>query len=246
MITKAKTHRRRYRSPTFLRCLFLGFMIQASHVLAFTHVNWSADMYQFVSSEYGRDVERRMRQWHDLIDKNGHESWYQDLKAVNDFFNRVRWTSDSLHWGKKEYWQTPLETLIDFSGDCEDIAIAKYTTLRIMGYSEKQLNLVYSLAGKTPHMVLAFNKDGHSHPFVLDSLNKQLLTSDKRADLTTVFEFNNDTVWLTNKHFEKYKRAKPKHLALLDELKVRLDKNRHLLRSHNNGQPVVPFASNML
>ena len=226
--------------------LYTSVLSQASPLFAFTHINWSSHMYQFVGNKYGHDVELRMRQWHDLMDRNGHESWYQDLEAVNNFFNQVEWVSDSLHWGEKEHWQTPLETLIDFKGDCEDMAIAKYTTLRIMGYTENQVSLVYSLAGKTPHMVLAFNKDEHSHPFILDSLNKQLLSSEKRQDLTTVFEFNNDTIWLTDKHFHKYKRANPEHIVLLDELKVRLDINRHLLRAHNDGQPVVPFASNML
>jgi predicted transglutaminase-like cysteine proteinase len=238
-------------SRVFRRRFLAGFgVISLSLIMssgfAFTHVNWSEPMYQFVAEKYGGDTETRMRRWHELIEKKGHESWLDDLEAVNDFFNQVRWVSDSLHWGKKEYWQTPLETLIDFKGDCEDIAIAKYTTLRIMGYSEEQLNLVYSLAGKTPHMVLAFYPDGHTHPYVLDSLNPRLLTSEKRPDLITVFEFNNDTLWLTDKHFEKLKRTKPKHLALLDELKVRLENNRDLLRSHNNGQPVVPFSSDML
>ena len=243
---KAKPYRLNSRSTGLLICLFLGSALLTPSAFAFTHVNWSAEMYHFVGTEYGRDVEQRMRQWHKLIDKNGHESWYQDLKAVNNFFNQVQWTSDSLHWGKKDYWQTPLETLIDFRGDCEDIAIAKYTTLRIMGYTEKQLSLVYSMAGKTPHMVLSFDQEGQPHPYILDSLNKRLLSSEKRTDLTSVFEFNNDTVWITDQHFTKYQQAKPEHYALLDELKVRLDNNRHLLRSHNNGQSVVPFSSNML
>lgn len=230
----------------FAGCGAISLSLFVSSVSAFTHVSWSEPMYQFVAEKYGGDAEHRMRRWHDLIEKNGHESWLDDLEAVNDFFNQVRWVSDSLHWGKKDYWQTPLETLVEFKGDCEDIAIAKYTTLRIMGYTEQQLNLVYSLAGKTPHMVLAFYPDGQTHPYVLDSLNPALLTSRQRPDLVTVFEFNNDALWLTDKHFEKLKRAKPKHLALLDELRVRLDNNRHLLRSHNNGEPVVPFRSDML
>ncbi|WP_299181369.1 transglutaminase-like cysteine peptidase [uncultured Neptuniibacter sp.] len=232
--------------PLSLIALLAFTLFNVSPLYGFTHIIWTEDMYHFVGKKYGWNAERRMRQWHQVIERNGRESWLEDLQAVNGFFNRVSWTSDSSHWGKKEYWQTPLETLIEFKGDCEDIAIAKYTTLRIMGYTEKQLNLVYSLAGKTPHMVLTFYPQGQDHPYVLDSLNKQLLTSDQRRDLTTVYEFNNDSLWLTDKHFEKYKRTQSRHLALLDELKVRLDNNRHLLRSHNRGKPVVPFASNTL
>lgn len=215
-------------------------------VFAFSHVTWTEDMYSFVREQYGYMTEQRFRLWHDLIDRQGHETWKDDIESVNDFFNEVAWTSDTLHWGKKEYWQTPLETLVDFEGDCEDIALAKFTTLRIMGYSEDQLNLVYAQTRGTAHMVLVFYHESSETPYVLDSLNKRLLTIDNRPDLKTVYEFNNDSIWLMDKHFHKLTQAYPEHIALLNELKGRLERNRHLLMAHNDGVPVVPFDVNML
>jgi len=170
----------------------------------------------------------------------------QMINDVNDFFNQVQWVSDSLHWGQKDYWQTPLETLIEFKGDCEDIAIAKYTALRVMGVPDRKLSLVYSFTDGIPHMVLAYYESYDSNPYILDSFNKNLLRGDERKDIVPVYEFNSTTVWLTDKYFHKLGKGMPEHLALEDELKVRLEKNRHLLQSHNDGQPVIPFSIDTL
>ena len=47
-------------------------------------------------------------------------------------------------------------------------------------------------------------------------------------------------------HFHKLGKGKTEHLALENELKKRLKDNRHLLQSHNDGQPVIPFAIDTL
>ena len=56
------------------------------------------------------------------------------LDLVNRFFNtRIRFGEDIAVWGVSEYWATPLETVRQGRGDCEDIAIAKYFTLLSAG-----------------------------------------------------------------------------------------------------------------
>lgn len=211
-------------------------------VNAFIHTPWSEELYQYLAETYDDDVEKRARYLQEVILDDETVTEQQMIHDVNNFFNQVQWVSDSLHWGEKDYWQTPLETLIEFKGDCEDIAIAKYTTLRVMGIPDRKLSLVYSYTGGAAHMVLAYYESFDSNPYVLDSLNKNLLRGDEREDIVPVYEFNSTTVWLTDKHFHKLGKGIPEHLALVDELKIRLANNRHILQSHNDGLPVVPFS----
>ena len=82
----------------------------------------------------------------------------EKLEKVNRFFNQVNFVSDAIHWQKKDYWATPIEFLASDGGDCEDFALAKYFTLKMLGVPEKKLNLTYVKAWKLnqSHMVLTY------------------------------------------------------------------------------------------
>jgi len=225
---------------------FVLFCSTSTIVSAFIHTPWTETLYSYLGSTYDSNVENRARYLQQMILSDETVSEQKMIIDVNNFFNQVEWVSDSLHWGQKDYWQTPLETLIEFKGDCEDIAIAKYTALRVMGVPDRKLSLVYSYTNGKPHMILAYYESFDSNPYILDSFNKKLLRGNERKDIVSVYEFNSTTVWLTDESFHKLGKGKPEHLALEDELKLRLANNRHLLQSHNNGQAVVPFAIDTL
>jgi predicted transglutaminase-like cysteine proteinase len=53
---------------------------------------------------------------------------------TNRFLNDWRYKPDDQNYGQRDYWATPLEFLRR-SGDCEDYAIAKYVTLRELGFA---------------------------------------------------------------------------------------------------------------
>jgi len=122
------------------------------------------------------------------------------VEAVNAFFNQVPREHDNKIWGQKDYWATPDELLQRRMGDCEDIAIAKYFTLRKLGVSVHHLRLAY---GKIvdfkrsiiePHMVLIYMPDD-AQPRVLDSLNLNLLRVSERQDLILEYTFNTKSLW---------------------------------------------------
>ncbi|MCP3671664.1 MAG: sulfate adenylyltransferase [Gammaproteobacteria bacterium] len=221
--------------------LFFLFTTLPAPSLAYTHTPWSEELYQYIKTTYGETVQERARTLESLILRETNRPINEKLAKVNHFFNQVRWTSDSLHWGKKNYWQTPLETLIDFKGDCEDIAIAKYTALRVMGVPDEKLAMVYVRIRRQPHMVLAYYPSKDADPLILGSMNKLIMKASKRKDLDSIYEFNSSTLWSTDHRMHKLGKGHPEHIALEDELKQRLQCNRHLLMEHNNGKPVVPF-----
>ena len=63
------------------------------------------------------------------------------IRAINDYMNRAPYITDPVNWGQKDFWATPGEFMSKF-GDCEDYAIAKYISLRLLGYKEDELRVV--------------------------------------------------------------------------------------------------------
>ncbi len=55
-------------------------------------------------------------------------------------------TSDTITTGYDEYTRSPLETLVDGGGDCEDISILFITLTRILGYDSVFIDLPRHLA----------------------------------------------------------------------------------------------------
>lgn len=121
------------------------------------------------------------------------------LQRVNEFFNRrIRFAEDSQLWGQADYWATPLEVLARGAGDCEDYVFAKYFTLRELGVDEQRLRMTYVRAriggaGGTltqAHMVLSYYPSPDAVPLVLDNLMTGIRPATARPDLTPVFSFN--------------------------------------------------------
>jgi predicted transglutaminase-like cysteine proteinase len=125
------------------------------------------------------------------------------LQAVNDFFNRrIAFREDLLVWQQVDYWASPLETLGQGAGDCEDYAVAKYFSLLALGMPTSRLRLVYvraELGGpggvQEPHMVLAYYPAPGAEPTILDNLVGELRSASRRPDLTPVFSFNSEGLW---------------------------------------------------
>ena len=122
------------------------------------------------------------------------------LGAVNTFFNRrIVFTDDREAWGQPDYWASPLETLAQGRGDCEDYAIAKYFSLLALGMPVARLRLVYVRAqigaDSQAHMVLAYYAQPDAEPPIPDNLITDLRPASRRPDLAPVFSFNSDGLW---------------------------------------------------
>ena len=126
------------------------------------------------------------------------------LKRINDFINRnIAFESDITIWQQTDYWATPLETIGQGRGDCEDFAIIKYVSLRMAGIPSNKLRLIYVKARQnTPngtiqqaHMVLAYYATPSAEPLVLDNLQASIRPASQRPDLQPVFSFNSDGIY---------------------------------------------------
>ncbi len=128
----------------------------------------------------------------------------EKLLRINDFFNNnFLFVDDMVVWQQADYWATPLELIGQGRGDCEDMAIAKYYSLKASGVAVEKLRLVYVKARTNgpngpsvqAHMVLAYYPTPTAEPLVLDNLDIEIKPASQRPDLQPVFSFNSEAIW---------------------------------------------------
>ncbi|WP_169802956.1 transglutaminase-like cysteine peptidase [Thauera butanivorans] len=164
-------------------------------------------MQQIAAQRYGQSAVKAVLAWRQLLDdlqQEGH-SVEDKLSRVNAFFNaRLRFDDDIAVWRVADYWATPLEALARAAGDCEDFAIAKYMTLRLLGIDDSRLRLIYVRARiggpdsqvSQAHMVLGYYPEPSAEPLILDNLIRDIRPAARRPDLFPVFSFNADGLWV--------------------------------------------------
>jgi len=164
-------------------------------------VNISQSNLKKIENKYGPKAAQRVRLWDKMLVKNKNKKIIYKLKAVNDFFNHIKYMSDKKVWKKTDYWASPFEFLGVGAGDCEDYAIAKYFALRILGIPDKKLKITYvklkqrGSKYEQAHMVLNYYNKSTSTPIVLDNVNKKLKLASKRKDLKPIYSFNASGLW---------------------------------------------------
>ena len=132
------------------------------------------------------------------LERFGNKNEKEKLALVNSFINQTRFVDDITHWGKQDYWATPVELLATNGGDCEDFSIAKYFTLREMGVPDERMRITYvkSLKLNQAHMVLTYYPSPDSDPLVLDNLINDVKPASNRSDLLPIYSFNAQDLWL--------------------------------------------------
>ncbi len=145
-----------------------------------------------IEDSYGLAARERIEQWQAMTSLNRTLPIERKLSLVNDFFNKMNFISDLDHWGKVDYWASPVEMLSTNGGDCEDYSIAKYFTLKAMGVSAEHLRITYvnAVKLKQAHMVLAYYEQPNKEPLILDNIIDEILPASKRTDLVPVYSFN--------------------------------------------------------
>ncbi|HEY9099273.1 MAG TPA: transglutaminase-like cysteine peptidase [Thiobacillus sp.] len=180
------------------------FLLFSGVTLVFAGVDLDR-MLLLASQRYGDAGASSVAAWRELLTSSTGQPETVKLKRVNDFFNRrVRFGEDRDIWGVEDYWATPLEVLGRSEGDCEDFAIAKYMTLKLLGVSSEKMRLTYvkaRLGGPQSsivqaHMILSYYPAPEDEPLILDNLISDIRPASRRPDLTTVFGFNTEGLWV--------------------------------------------------
>ncbi len=182
------------------------------------------EVLQAVQEKYGTPALKRVQNWQRLMLENRDKSELEKLGVVNNFFNRLRFTSDIKLWGKADYWATPIEAMGRGAADCEDYSIAKYFTLRELGVPDAKMRIMYvkALRLNQAHMVLTYYSSPGAVPLVLDNINKRILPASKRKDLAPVYSFNGDGLWLAKNRDLGLRVGTSERINLWQDLKARM------------------------
>jgi predicted transglutaminase-like cysteine proteinase len=187
------------RLDLFLYILvFISILFCRSAIISGQNFHLDPELLKKVETTYGANGLTQIIAWENLINENENQTELQKLEKVNQFFNRFEFVDDINHWGKTDYWATPIEFLGTQGGDCEDFTIAKYFTLKFMGVDEEKLNLTYvkALNLNTYHMVLTYFSTPGAEPLVLDNLINEIKPGSMRNDLLPIYSFNGTGLWL--------------------------------------------------
>ena len=116
------------------------------------------------------------------------------IKAVNAYMNKSKYITDPVNWGKKDFWATPGEFMAKF-GDCEDYAIAKFMSLRLLGFCDDDMRVVAvkDMNLKVGHAILIVFFEGVA--LVLDNQIKQVVAADRVRHYQPVFSINTKFWW---------------------------------------------------
>ncbi|MEN9796636.1 MAG: hypothetical protein RL653_332 [Pseudomonadota bacterium] len=140
-----------------------------------------------ITSERGPEAALRFEAWAELVSSSAGLSARERIGRVNEFFHRhVAYTPDASSRVEDDRWQSPVETLARGGGDCEDFALAKAWTLRMLGFREDEVDvgLVRTRDGQMHAVALA--RDGQGAPWVLDNLEWEALRLGGRGDLKPI------------------------------------------------------------
>lgn len=162
-------------------------------------------MERIAATRYGPEAAASVRDWRAMLEASIGSDDDVRLARINNFFNRrIRFDEDTRIWQQSDFWATPLETLSRAAGDCEDFAIAKYASLMLIGIPARQLRLIYVRARiggadsklSQAHMVVGYFPTPEAEPLILDNLIGEVRPASRRPDLTPVFSFGSDGLWV--------------------------------------------------
>ncbi len=117
------------------------------------------------------------------------------LDAVNRYMNEHRYIIDPRNWGVEDYWATPLQ-FFDRDGDCEDYAIAKFMSLRALGWPSERMRIVVlnDMNLRAQHAVLAVAVQGQA--YVLDNQSPVVMAAERIRHYRPVYSVNELAWWL--------------------------------------------------
>jgi len=152
-------------------------------------IEQESSIYRDCDHAHGPCEPRVLLAWQAMIKSQRGEEPMSQLRAVNRFVNRWEARTDQDNYEKLDYWASPL-TFLKRSGDCEDYAIAKYASLRQLGFAPEQLRLVVvrDVLRDVAHAVLAVHVE--TDVLILDNLFQAVLQQQMVSQYLPYYSVN--------------------------------------------------------
>ncbi|MBB4264812.1 transglutaminase-like cysteine peptidase [Roseospira visakhapatnamensis] len=134
-------------------------------------------------------------EWSALIARIRDREPRAQIEAVQDFVNQWEYITDPINWGREDFWTTPSEFFVK-AGDCEDYAIAKFMSLRALGFPGDALKVVAvrDLNLGIGHAVTVVTLAGET--LLLDNQIDPVIETRSVRHYRPVFAASEDVWWL--------------------------------------------------
>jgi len=137
----------------------------------------------------------KLKEWKLFVEGLRGKPRLVQMAQINAFANKYPYIEDIVNWGVEDYWATVYEFQRK-SGDCEDYAIAKYTSLRALGVpnDDMRIEIVQDLnLGGVIHAILIVFVDGQV--YVLDNQIKQVMLAVNIYHYKPIYSINETHWW---------------------------------------------------
>ena len=132
--------------------------------------------------------------WEKLLNSTKNQPRKKQMNKVNTFMNRFRYIVDPINWGVIDYWASPAQFFKKY-GDCEDYSIAKYMSLRALGWDPKDMRIIVlrDLNLKIAHAILAVKLDGKE--YIMDNQISLVIESKRIRHYRPIYSVNEFGWW---------------------------------------------------
>ena len=148
----------------------------------------------------GNCTERVMNQchlknWIDFISSIRKLNRKRQLEEVNKFANKQDYILDIENYGVVDFWATPREFLYN-NGDCEDYAIIKMLSLKMLGFKKDSLKLVVlqDTNLRIAHAVLAVDINGDT--VIMDNQIEEIISHKFILHYIPIYAINESKWWM--------------------------------------------------
>ncbi len=136
-----------------------------------------------------------LQDWRAFLDGLEGSDAMTQIDRVNRYMNDAPYITDPTNYNLPDYWATPRQ-FFNRDGDCEDYSIAKFMSLRALGWPNEAMRIVVlqDLNLDIPHAVLVVYRDGIA--WILDNQIKQVVKSTRIRHYRPYYSVNEENWWL--------------------------------------------------
>lgn len=181
--------------------LFGTVEARSDNLRPFTKWTWMLDRYAKEKSlevapcaQLGAE-KCRPQVWRKFLAEVEGKSRLEQLEKVHAYMNQRTYIEDLPNYGVPDYWATPREFLSK-DGDCEDYAIAKYMSLRHLGFKDEEMRVVVlqDMNLRVAHAVLVVYHEGKA--LLLDNQIRKVIDAASVHHYRPFFSINENFWWL--------------------------------------------------
>jgi len=136
-----------------------------------------------------------VKNWLIFLKNIRHLPRMEQLNRVNRYANQHDYILDIDNYGIEDYWATPREFLYN-NGDCEDYAITKMLSLKMLGFNMQRIRLVVlqDTNLKIPHAILAVETGADT--LIMDNQIDEVISHKHILHYVPVYAVNEKKWWM--------------------------------------------------